>query len=284
MQILTKYKVALIQNAVFETKQKILEGVAASIRDCVQKECKVIFLGEFFNTIFETNQLKKNAEDFSDKNNRETYELMKQLSEEFQIMIIGGLPEVADGKLFNAALAFNDGKLVGQYRKCHLFDVDIPGGITHFESNTFGSGNDYCIFDSQYGRYGLGICYDIRFPIFSQVMRDQGCQVLSFPSAFNQTTGPLHWELLNRSRALDNQVYVASAQAARYYSDDPDYYQTWGHSIITDPMGRVLATCGSDPAVLIQEINLSLVDQVRKNIPTSVQKRTDLYQVSKGVK
>ena len=113
MSFLTRYKVGLIQNPVFESKSKILAEVAKSIQECVQKGCKVIFLGEFFNSIFETNNLKKNAENFNDNKNRETYEFMKQISGDLGVLVIGGLPEVENGKLFNAALAFNDGKLVG---------------------------------------------------------------------------------------------------------------------------------------------------------------------------
>lgn len=91
-------------------------------------------------------------------------------------------------------------------RKMHLFDIDIPGKITYKESDTFKSGDEPCVFDTEFGKIGLCICYDIRFPELSLLMRQRGAKILVFPGSFNQTTGPLHWELLLRSRALDNQV------------------------------------------------------------------------------
>lgn len=136
-QLVTKYKVALIQNQLFKEKAQILNLVKQQIVKSVEQGCKVCLLGEFFNTIFQDQHLAKHAEDFSDKDNRPTYDLMQQLSQQHKILLIGGLPEKSKStnKLYNSALAFYDGELLATFRKCHLFNVDIPGGIKHTESD-----------------------------------------------------------------------------------------------------------------------------------------------------
>lgn len=118
-------------------------------------------------------------------------------------MIIGSIPEKSGDKMYNTAICFNNGQLLATYRKTHLFDIDIPGKITYKESLTFSAGNNYTIVETEYGKFGIGICYDIRFPELAQVMREKGCHFLVYPGSFNLTTGPLHWELLLKARAVD---------------------------------------------------------------------------------
>ena len=119
----------------------------------------------------------------------------------------------------------------------------------------------------------------MRFAELAQVMRRDGCDLLVYPGAFNTTTGPLHYELLQRARAVDNQVFVATASPAR---NPESKYQAWGHSSVIDPLGKVLATTGHEPDIVVAEIDLNKVAEVRRNIPISLQVRTDLYnQVSK---
>jgi len=117
-----------------------------------------------------------------------------------------------------------------------LFDIDVPGKITFKESDTLSPGDNLTIIDSPWGKIGVGICYDIRFPELAMLMREKGVGLMVYPGAFNTTTGPLHWELLQRARAVDNQVFVATASPAR----NPDSsYQAWGHSSLISPWGEV---------------------------------------------
>jgi len=157
----------------------------------------------------------------------------------------------------------------------HLFDIDVPGRITFRESDSLTPGSDLASFDTPHGRFGVGICYDLRFPQLSSLLRNRlGCDAVVFPGAFNTTTGPVHWELLLRSRALDNQMFVAACSPAR----NPDAsYQAWGHSTVVDPWGAVVATTGHEEDVVIAELNMPRVAEVRTNIPVSKQTRTDLY-------
>ena len=124
---------------------------------------------------------------------------------------------------------------------------------------------------------GLGICYDMRFPALASLLRAAGASILIYPGAFNMTTGPAHWELLQRARALDNQCFFAAVSIAR--GTGPGY-TAWGHSTIVDPWGDVVATTGEGEATVVADLDMARVTAVRAQIPISAQGRTDLYAVA----
>lgn len=129
------------------------------------------------------------------------------------IYLIGGsIPERdADGRVYNTSVVFDPtGDIVAKHRKVHLFDIDIPGRMTFKESDTLSAGSSLTTVDTPYGKIGIGICYDIRFPQLALLYREVGCKLLIYPGAFNMTTGPIHWELLQRARAVDCQVSHSS--------------------------------------------------------------------------
>jgi len=223
-------------------------------------------------------------------------------------LIAGSIPERdADGKLYNTSMVFDpSGSLIAKHRKLHLFDIDIPGKITFKESLTLSAGNSITMFEvdptkvakpalkpqtedeiKQAGgikhpatskfKVGLGICYDIRFPEYAQVCVQRGARMLVYPGAFNTVTGPAHWELLQRARAIDNQVFVLTCSPARTTQEQG--YKAWGHSTVVSPWADVLATCEHTPSVVVAEIDLNRVDDVRSQIPTSMQKQTSLYEL-----
>lgn len=156
----------------------------------------------------------------------------------------------------------------------HLFDIDIPGEITFKESDSLSAGNQFAVIDVKSFKIGFGICYDVRFEELAKVYRKKGCNLLIYPGAFNMKTGPLHWELLARSRANDNQCYTAMISPARDESAD---YIAWGHSMIVDPWAKVLKTCATGEDIIIEELDAAVVDKVRSNIPIYSQRRGDLY-------
>lgn len=123
-------------------------------------------------------------------------------------------------------------------RKTHLFDIDIPGKITFKESDTLTAGESLTCVKTKYGTIGVGICYDLRFPELCMAYRQRGASLVVFPGAFNMTTGPVHWQLLQQARAVDNQLFVASCSPARNLDSS---YTAWGHSMIVDPFGQVLS-------------------------------------------
>ena len=137
-------------------------------------------------------------------------------------------------------------------------------------------GRDFTTFDTPYCKIGIGICYDIRFAELAQVYARNDCKLLVYPGAFNMTTGPAHWELLQRARALDNQVYVASVSPAR---DETASYVAWGHSTIVSPWGEVMGTTEHQEDIVYADIDLEVLSQIREQIPIGKQKRDDMYAV-----
>uniref|UniRef100_A0A8D8WRW1 omega-amidase n=1 Tax=Cacopsylla melanoneura TaxID=428564 RepID=A0A8D8WRW1_9HEMI len=159
----------------------------------------------------------------------------------------------------------------------HLFDISIPGGITFKESEVLSPGNSFSMFNNGICNIGLGICYDMRFPELAQIYRKKGCDMLIYPGAFNMTTGPLHWELLLRSRANDNQVFVAACSPAQDKTSD---YIAWGHSTVVDPWANIMASTEFEETIVYADIDMNTLAKVRDQIPTGKQKRYDLYDVS----
>eukprot|EP01126_Amoeba_proteus_P062276 TRINITY_DN843_c0_g1_i8.p1 TRINITY_DN843_c0_g1~~TRINITY_DN843_c0_g1_i8.p1 ORF type:complete len:155 (-),score=19.72 TRINITY_DN843_c0_g1_i8:183-647(-) len=126
----------------------------------------------------------------------------------------------------------------------------------------------------EYCKIGIGICYDMRFPELAQIYQQKNCKLICYPGAFNLTTGPAHWELLQRARAVDNQLYIATVSPAR---DTSATYVAWGHSTVVNPWGEVIATTDESPSIVYADIDVSFVDEVRQSIPVLKQKRIDLY-------
>jgi omega-amidase len=211
--------------------------------------------------------------------------MLSSSAKEAGVFVIGGSISERDGdRIYNTSYSFNSkGERIGKYRKAHLFDIDIPGRMTFKESDVLSPGQGFTVLDTEGSlgaKIGMGICYDMRFPELSLVMALQmGCKVLCFPGAFNTVTGPKHWELLIRARAVDCQAFVIAASPAR--SPDPSAYQAWGHSTICSPWGEVLATTGHDQDIVYADIDLAEVDNIRQMIPVRHQRRSDLYSLKK---
>ncbi|CEG48241.1 omega-amidase nit2 [Plasmopara halstedii] len=281
----TKFKLALCQISVGEDKQKNIDTATAAVTKAAKNAAQVVSLPECWNSPYATTSFPRYAEEIpetkdllSESNHPSTFAL-SQLAAKLKIYLVGGsIPEKdASGKVYNATVVFSpEGEIIGKHRKVHLFDIDVPGKITFKESDTLSPGNNITVFDTPYCKMGVGICYDIRFPELSMLMKKQGAQILLFPGAFNLTTGPAHWELLLRARAVDNQLYVAATSPAR---GPEGGYQAWGHSTVISPWGEIIATCGHGESIVYAEVDLDKVMEMRRNIPTSSQTRSDLYEL-----
>lgn len=172
--------------------------------------------------------------------------------------------------------------MIAKHRKIHLFDIDVPGKIKFQESDTLNPGNQITNFEYQSSdaqvsaNIGVGICYDIRFPELSLSMRHKkNCNLLVFPGAFNMTTGPAHWELLARARAVDTQSYVIVASPARVQSEKD--YVAYGHSSVFSPWADCVGKLEEDEGLLMVDLDMNRVEEVRSSIPTRDQKRYDVY-------
>ena len=206
-------------------------------------------------------------------------------------VIAGSIPECSsDGRIFNTATVISPaGCLLAKHRKMHLFDVDIPGGIHFHESDSLTAGDQITVLSgvgdplnsgaATPPNLGLQICYDIRFPELALLMQQQlSCDVIACPAGFSTTTGPLHWHLVMRARAVDTQCFVLACCSARPPQDSGDY-PSYGHSLVVDPWGHIVAEAGIGEEVVHAELDLDQITAARAAIPTSLQRRGDVYRL-----
>jgi len=268
--------VALVQMAVGSSKPANLKRAADLVAVAARAGARLVALPECFTCPYGNKYFPEYAEPIPG----ESSAFLSQLAEEHGVWLVGGsMPERdATGKLYNTSTVWGPkGELLGKHRKVHLFDINIPGGIVNKESDALTPGEAYTTFEAAGLRVGLGICYDIRFPEMAMAYASMGCQLLLYPAAFNMTTGPAHWELLQRGRAVDNQLYVATVSPARDTAAD---YIAYGHSMCVDPWGCVVGEGGEEEDIVYAEIDTAEIDSIRQNIPVSKQKRRDMYQLT----
>lgn len=215
----------------------------------------------------------------------ETMHMMSSLAKELGVVLLGGsIPErdKSTGKLYNTASVFDErGRLLSLHRKLHLFDIDIPGGLTFQESKTLTSGDRVTVFECSLGRFGLAICYDLRFPEPATIACRLGAAAMFYPGAFNTTTGPRSWELLLRSRATDNQLYTIGCSPARPSKEEMEgpskAYPTYGFTLLADPWGQVCKSLDEKEAILRVQLDREQLVTARTNVPISRQRRFDVY-------
>jgi len=171
-------------------------------------------------------------------------------------------PEKAANRSF---LIDRRGEVVARYDKIHMFDVDLAGGESYRESNTYRPGELAMVSDLPWGRLGLTVCYDLRFPALYRALAEAGASFLAIPSAFTRQTGEAHWHVLQRARAIENGCFVfAAAQGGKHENGR----ETYGHSLVVDPWGRILAEGGTEPGVVMAQIDPSEVVAARSRIPS----------------
>lgn len=202
-----KLKVALLQLTSGKDKIKNIRNAYIKIKEAAQKGAQLIVLPECFQSPYSIDCFREYAEN----SNGQTQQMLSKAAKESSIYLIGGsIPELESDKVYNTCFVYDpEGKLIATHRKLHLFDINVPGKIRFQESLILSPGSNLNYFETPWGKIGLGICYDVRFPEMALIMaRKYGVFAMIYPGAFNMTTGPLHWELLLRARALDNQIFV----------------------------------------------------------------------------
>jgi predicted amidohydrolase len=172
----------------------------------------------------------------------------------------------AAGKLANRSFVIGpDGGILARYDKMHLFDVDLPNGDRYRESASFEAGRDVRLVELGWGRLGLTICYDLRFPQLHAALARAGAAVIAQPAAFTVPTGEAHWHVLLRARAIETGAFIVAAAQSGLHEDGRE---TYGHSLVVDPWGKVLLDMGTEPGVAIVDLDLAQVDDVRSRIPS----------------
>lgn len=197
-----------------------------------------------------------------------TLAAMRELARKLGIFIhIGSLAiKVAPQKAANRGFLITPtGEIAARYDKIHMFDVDLGNGESYRESNSYRPGDIAITADMPWGRLGLTICYDLRFPALYRALAEAGATMLAIPSAFTQQTGEAHWHVLMRARAIENTCFVmAAAQGGKHENGRA----TFGHSLIVDPWGRILAEGGTEPGFIMAEIDHALVAEARARVPS----------------
>jgi predicted amidohydrolase len=177
------------------------------------------------------------------------------------------------GRCRNCSVLFGpNGETIAAYRKIHLFDVDVPGGVSFRESDTVVAGEEVVVAATPHGSFGLTICYDLRFGELYRALVERGATILTIPSAFTAKTGEAHWETLVRARAIESQAFVI-APGQHGPHDDGGLKESWGRSLIVDPWGRVLAEAAPGIGIAVADLDLAEVDRVRAAIPIAAHRR-----------
>ncbi|HHZ01657.1 MAG TPA: carbon-nitrogen hydrolase family protein [Tissierellia bacterium] len=272
-----KFKVALLQTKVYEDKEKNVENAVKLIETVSQEGADFAVLPEMFCCPYNTSYFR----DYGEEEGGYAYEKLSAAAKEFSIYLVGGsIPELEGNNVYNTSYVFDrQGEKIAKHRKVHLFDIDVEGGQYFKESDVLTAGKDVTVFDTEFCKIGLGVCYDIRFPELGRLMALAGAEVIIYPGAFNMTTGPAHWELNFRSRALDNQVYTIGVAPARDYEAT---YRSYGNSLIVSPWGQVLRRMDEKEGYTVQEIDLDYVKKVRNELPLLKHLRKDLYTLRKN--
>lgn len=269
----SKFIVAAVQFCANEDKARNLKLASRFIDNAVKDGADVVVLPEMFNCCGHIKIMVENAEEIPG----DTINSLSGKARTHGIYIVCGsiFEKVEKDKVHNTSVIVGkSGEILAKYAKIHLFDVDIQGKIRYKESENVVAGQKIVTVNMGGVEAGLSICYDLRFCELFRSLALNGAKIIFIPSAFTSTTGEYHWEPLIKARAIENQVFVV---AANQIGTSPNNITCYGKSMIVDPWGRVLAKAKDEENVITAEIDLSLLEEVRAEIPLFEHRRTDLY-------
>lgn len=265
--------VAAIQMNSTDQISENLEAAAQLIAEAASKQAVMVTLPEMFAVV--TNELSVTMAAAEDYQNGVIQNFLATQAAQHGIWLVGGtipIKQPGSDKVFAACLLYNpQGLLVARYNKIHLFDVTLSAAERYQESATIAPGHSIVVQETPIGKLGLAVCYDIRFPELFRAMFNQEVEIFAVPAAFTVTTGKAHWEVLIRSRAIENFSYLIGACQAGTHSNGR---QTFGHSAIVSPWGEILAMASSDEVgVITAPIDLNYLHEIRKKIPVKEHQR-----------
>ena len=269
-----KYLAAVCQMDSQENKEENLKIAGNLILEAAASGAKLAVLPETMNYI------GKGYRDQAEPVPGPTAQFLRGKAREGGIWVAGGsFPEQTGENPKNTMLLISpEGRIVQSYSKIHMFDVEIEGGVSYCESDTNTAGDRIVLADTELGKLGFAICYDIRFGELFRLMALCGAQVICVPASFTLESGKDHWETLLRARAIENGVYIlASNQTGKKVT-----MNTYGNSMIIDPWGTVIARAGERTGCIFAEIDLDYLDSVRRQIPVLENRRHEVYQLSSG--
>lgn len=263
-------RIAAAQMTSGADKAHNLDVATRLIRKAAESGAQLVGLPENFSWMGPEPERAENAETVEGA----TLARMAELARSLKISVLAGSvleTGAPGGRLFNTSALFGpDGARLGLYRKIHLFDVEVGDGQTYRESAAVAPGTEVVVADAPLGKVGMSVCYDLRFPELYRKLSQQGAVLLTVPSAFTLMTGKDHWEVLLRARAIENQAYVmAPAQQGKHPKDR----LTWGHAMIVDPWGLVIARASEGEGLAMAELDLEYLAKVRRTLPALQHRR-----------
>lgn len=270
-----KYTVALVQMDSQNNKGENLRQACAYIDEAAAHGASIICFPEVMNLI------GRNVGEGGGKEPVEGYTVnrLREKAVEHGVYIHGGsITEAVPGEKVSrntSVFISPEGKILGAYRKLHMFDITLADGMPFNESDKVRPGEEIVIVPTELGTFGMSICYDIRFPEMYRIMALRGAQIIFTPASFTMPTGKDHWEPILRTRAIENGCYVV---AAGQIGMKPAY-AAYGNSMVVDPWGTVIARAKDTPGLTYAEIDLDYLDKIRKQIPSLMNRRTELYGV-----
>ena len=276
---MSRIKIASLQLKVYEDKYENIERLAELIGNGAAEGADIISLPEMWNCPYRT----ENFPVYAEPEQGDSWLALSTIARKNNAYMVGGsVPELGeDGRVYNTCYVFDrKGRQIGKHRKVHLFDIYAHGSQVFRESDTLTGGNTFDTFETEWCRMAVNICFDIRFPESSRIPALNGARVIFNPASFNMTTGPAHWEIAFRQRAVENQVFMVGTASA---VDPQAGYTGYGHSIITDPWGRVLMQMDGKEGTALTEIDPDYADEVRKKLPLIQARRTDVYDLCYNV-
>ena len=265
-------RMAAIQMASGPNVQANLDQARALVQKAVDAGAELIALPENFGLIGESERIKLEHAERDGEGPMQAF--LAETAARHGIWLVGGTVPIATEGGDRVRQALNiyaaDGMRVARYDKIHLFDVTLDGGETYRESSTIEPGEEVVTVDSPFGCLGLSICYDLRFPELYRQLVDRGATVLLVPSAFTRVTGRAHWEPLLRARAIENLTYVLAPAQGGYHTNKRE---TWGHAMIVDPWGTVLAEQQNGNGVVVADLDAERLAKTRGNFPVLEHRR-----------
>jgi omega-amidase len=270
-----KFMIAVCQMNVVDDKELNLDKATKMICEASKNGAEMVVLPEMFNCPYDTDKFLDYAESMD--NSISLKSVSNAAADDGVYLVAGSIPELHDGKLYNSSFIFDrNGKVVNIHRKMHLFDINIPNEITFKESEILTAGNNVTVFETDLAKIGVAICYDMRFPELFRLMTIKGAELVVVPGAFNMTTGPAHWETTIRARAIDNQTFMAVASPSKNIDLS---YIAYGHSMVVDPWGNIIAQAGEDEEIIYATIDKDYIYKVRNELPLLKNRRTDIYDL-----
>lgn len=268
---MSEVRVAAVQMSSRPERDANLEVAGRLIADAAAEGAALVALPEMFNLLGDRRTLREGAEPLDGPT--QTWAAEQAVAHGIHLLAGSMIEQAGESRFNTSCLYAPDGTRAATYRKLHLFDVSVPGA-EFSESSTVAAGDEIVVAAAGSLTLGLGICYDLRFPEEFRAQVRRGATAIALPSAFTAATGRDHWEPLLRARAIENQCFVLAPDQCGVPSAGPAWH---GHSLILDPWGEVLAEAGTEPGIILADLDLARLDEVRRRLPALEHTRPEVY-------